>query len=64
MFGLGSSVLPESRSGLTLFFRKGMWTWGQFAGEKEKAREPERGNFVKTQIHLVQIFASTIINAS
>lgn len=66
MFGLGDSILPESRRGLPLFFRKGMWTWGQFSWEKEELREVERGISVKakTQIPLVQIFASAIINAS
>ncbi|RLA18339.1 MAG: hypothetical protein DRQ56_07800 [Gammaproteobacteria bacterium] len=29
MAGLGEAVLPESRSGLTLFLRRGMWSWAK-----------------------------------
>jgi len=67
MFGLGNPTLPECRSGLTLFLRKGMWIWGQGFNQEGKELELKKRVVLKTQkaqMALVKIFATIVMNVN
>lgn len=60
---LGEPLLPECRSGLVLFLRRGMWGWAQalVSTPQESARAPAPGlPAIRQHRAVIQIFAAMV----
>jgi len=69
MAALGEPVAPESRSGLVLFLRRGMWGWARALAAASALQQPTRSpssNSTATLEHraVIQVFAAMALDSN
>jgi hypothetical protein len=67
MAALGEPLLPEARSGLGLFLRRGMWAWARAlaAAPVQPTRSPSSHSTAPHQHRaVIQLFAAMVLNSN